>query len=150
MNTHIQHALDTFNESDFEAHMAAFADGATFRDPVLDEPVSGDEHREYIEDVVDAFPDITQEPRRVLPAEEATVIESTFEGTHEGELEGVPPTGREVSVPLVSVISVSDEGITDWRDYWDQQTFREQLGLTVPAVFGHVPSFVIWKLRSAL
>lgn len=86
----------------------------------------------------------------MLTAEEATVIESTFTGTHEGVLEGVPPTGETATVPLVSIITVGDEGITSWRDYWDQQTFREQLGLTFPAVVGHLPRFARWALDERL
>jgi steroid delta-isomerase-like uncharacterized protein len=113
---------------------------------VLDSPVSGDAHREYLVEVVEAFPDLRQEIKTVHSRANPTVIESTFTGTHEGPLEGVPPTGETATVPLVSVIRVSDDGITEWRDFWDQVTFREQLGLTFPAVLGHVPRFLRWKL----
>lgn len=146
----IERALETFNEDDLEGHMATFADGATFADPVLDDPVSGADHREYLRGVIDAFPDIHQEPERVLSAPEATVVESTFRGTHEGPIEGVPPTGNAVAVPLVSVIEVADDGIVSWRDYWDQETFRAQLGLTFPAVVGHIPRFARWAVRERL
>lgn len=150
LDRRIERALETFNSDEMDDHMAQFADGATFLDPVLDEPVSGAEHRAYLVDVVEAFPDIHQEVDRVASAAGPTVIESTFSGTHEGPIEGIPPTGNTVEVPLVSVITVSEEGITAWRDYWDQQTFREQLGLTFPAVVGHLPTFVGWKVRNAV
>jgi len=146
MDPEIERALETFNEYDLDSHMDEFAPEATFLDPVLEEPVSGEEHQEYLVDIFDAFPDIHQEPQRAFQADEATVVESTFYGTHQGSLEGIPPTGETVSVPLVSIIKVSDDGITSWRDYWDQQTFREQLGLTFPAVIGHLPRFARWKL----
>lgn len=146
LDPYIQRALSTFNEDDLEAHMAQFADGATFTDPVLDDPVSGADHRQYLRDVIDAFPDIEQEVTDVYVADGATVLESTFRGTHEGEIEGIPPTGNFVEVPLASVITVGEDGITDWRDYWDQQTFREQLGLTFPTVLAQLPGFVRWKL----
>ncbi|WP_435064860.1 ester cyclase [Halobaculum sp. EA56] len=150
LDSRIERAMETFNEHDLDQHMAAFADGATFVDPVLDGEVSGENHRRYLAEVIEAFPDIHQEVDQVLCAGDPTVIESTFRGTHEGEIEGIPPTGNSVAVPLVSIISVSDEGITSWRDYWDQQTFRDQLGLTVPAVLGHLPRFARWKLADAL
>ena len=150
MEDEIERALETFNEYNIDSHMEEFAPGATFSDPVLDEPVSGETHREYLLDVFDAFPDIHQEPKRVFQADEATTVESTFHGTHEGPLEGVPPTGKPVSVPFASIIAVSDDGITFWRDYWDQQTFREQLGLTFPAIVGHIPRFVSWGFQKRL
>lgn len=150
LDPHIERAMETFNQHDLDQHMAEFADGATFIDPVLDGKVTGEEHRSYLADVITAFPDIHQEVDRVVCADEPTVIESTFEGTHKGEIDGIPPTGNSVTISLVSIISVSDTGITSWRDYWDQQTFREQLRLTVPAVLGHLPRFARWKLSEAL
>jgi len=150
LDRHVERALATFNDHDIDGHMEAFAEGATFLDPVLDEPVSGEDHREYLLDVVEAFPDIRQEEARVIAAGEVTAMESTFAGTHEGPIEGIPPTGNAVEVPLASVITVSDDGITSWRDYWDQQVFREQLGLTFPAVLGHLPGFARWTVRERL
>jgi steroid delta-isomerase-like uncharacterized protein len=150
LDPHIERAMETFNDHNLEQHMAEFVDGATFVDPVLDGEVTGEEHRTYLAEVIEAFPDIHQEIEQVLCSGDPTVIESTFYGTHEGEIEGIPPTGNSVAVPLVSIIAVSEDGITSWRDYWDQQTFREQLGLTVPAVFGHIPRFVQWKLSEAI
>lgn len=61
LGPHIDRALATFNDYDIDAHMAEFAEGATFSDPVLNEPVTGEEHREYLLDVIEAFPDIRQE-----------------------------------------------------------------------------------------
>ncbi|MFB6210264.1 MAG: ester cyclase [Halobacteriales archaeon] len=150
LDPHIRRALETFNKYEIDRHMEEFAAGATFRDPVLDEPVTGDDHREYLADVIEAFPDISQDVDRVLIAQEATVLESTFSGTHKGPLEGIPPTGETATVPLVSIITVSENGITSWRDYWDQQTFRDQLGLTFPAIFHHLPTFIRWKLHESL
>jgi predicted ester cyclase len=79
-----------------------------------------------------------------------TVLESTFRGTYEGPIDGVPPAGNAVAVPLVSVIEVGDDGIVSWRDYWDQGAFRAQLGLTFPAVVGHLPRFARWTLENRL
>lgn len=50
-------------------------------------------------------------------------------------------------MPLASVVTVSEDGITDWRDYWNEQAFRQQLGLTFPAVVGHLPRFAAWAVR---
>lgn len=146
LDPRIERALESFNDHDLDSHMGLFAAGATFEDPVLDDPVTGAEHRAYLAEVIEAFPDVEQEVDRVLASGDPTVIESTFYGTHEGELDGIPPTGNDVAVSLVSIVSVSADGITSWRDYWDQQAFREQLGLTVPAVIGHLPRFARWKL----
>ena len=52
----------------------------------------------------------------------------TLEGTHEGELFGVPPTGRRLSIKSITVERVSDGRI---RDHWritDTLDMMQQLG----------------------
>lgn len=69
------------------------------------------------------------EPERVISSGTETAIEWSFHGTQEGEFNGIPPTGETVDAPLVAIITVSDDGITSWTDYWDQMELAEQLGL---------------------
>jgi steroid delta-isomerase-like uncharacterized protein len=53
----------------------------------------------------------------------------TLEGTHEGELFGVPPTGQHLSIKSISVERVSDGKI---REHWritDTLDMMQQLGV---------------------
>jgi predicted ester cyclase len=53
----------------------------------------------------------------------------TLEGTHEGELFGVPPTGQHLSIKSISVERVSDGKI---REHWritDTLDVMQQLGV---------------------
>ena len=53
----------------------------------------------------------------------------TLEGTHEGELFGVPPTGQRLSIKSISVERVSDGKI---REHWritDTLDMMQQLGV---------------------
>lgn len=42
---------------------------------------------------------------------------------------GIPPTGREVAVPTVGVITFEDERIASEHIYWDQASVLTQLGV---------------------
>ena len=56
----------------------------------------------------------------------------TLEGTHEGELFGVPPTGQRLSIKSFTVERVSDGKI---RDHWrvsDNLDMMQQLGIFPP------------------
>lgn len=44
-------------------------------------------------------------------------------------LPGVPPTGRQVEVPLVVVVQLAGDEIVCERIYWDQASVLVQLGL---------------------
>lgn len=147
MDPHVRRAVESFNDQDAEGVVAEFAEGGTFTDP-LEEEVAGEELRAYCAELFVAFPDVRFEQNRVVTSDDgATAIEGVYTGTHEGTLEGIPATGRSVAVPSVSVIATSEDGITYWRDYWDQEEFAEQLGLTFPDVLPLLPRMVLAKLR---
>ncbi|MFC7225416.1 ester cyclase [Halalkalicoccus sp. GCM10025322] len=128
MHPAIARATKAFNDHDLDEYISAFADDATFTDPIH-KGLEKAETREYMAGVVEAFPDVYVEPERIISSGNETAIEWSFHGTQEGEFNGIPPTGETVDAPLVSIITVSDDGITSWTDYWDQMELAEQLGL---------------------
>ena len=147
MDPHVERALQSFNDHDTDALLDEFAPDGTFVDPLLDGEVTGGALREYTEEIFTGFPDVTFDQKRVITAGEgAYAIEATYRGTHEGPIEGIPPTGKSVAVESMTVIDVSDEGITAWRDYWDQQAFSEQLGLDFPAIIPLLPKILLAKV----
>lgn len=125
----VARAMDAFNDHDAERLLAEFAEDSTFSDPFVDELTKA-ELRGYTAEVFEAFPDVRYQQKRVISGDDgATAVELTIRGTHEGEFDGIPPTGTSVALPGVSIVTVSEDGITSWRDYFDQRTFAEQLGL---------------------
>lgn len=147
MDPHIERAIKAFNDHDVDRLMGEIADDATFTDPLAEE-LSGAELREYTVEIFEAFPDRRLEVKRVIASDDGTVaIECEYLGTLEGTLEGVPPTGNFVRVPSMTVIDVSEDGISSWRDYWDQQKFSEQLGLTFPEIIPLLPKLAVAKVR---
>jgi steroid delta-isomerase-like uncharacterized protein len=78
-----------------------------------------------------AFPDLTITLRRqYLPSDAVSIIEYTFSGTHQGELEGIPATGKKIAVVACSVIEARDGKIVQERDYYDNMALMNQLGVT--------------------
>lgn len=147
MDPRVERAIEAFNDHDVEQLLDEMAEDATFTDP-LEEDIAGNELHEYTAEIFEAFPDIRLEVNRVITGEGGvTAIEGNYLGTHEGPIQGIPPTGNSVAVPTMTVIDVSDDGITSWRDYWDQQTFSEQLGLTFPEIVPLAPKIAVAKVR---
>lgn len=150
VDPHVERAIAAFNDHDPERLMDEMAEGATFTDP-LEEDLTGAELHEYTVDIFEAFPDIRIEVDRVITSNDGVAaIECRYVGTHEGPLDAIPPTGKSVVVPSMTVIDVSEDGITSWRDYWDQQTFSEQLGLEFPAIVPLVPRILVRKVTASL
>lgn len=125
----ISRAMDAFNDHDIDRLMAEFAESVTFSDPFQDE-LNKAELQGFTAEVFEAFPDVRYEQHRVISGDGgATAVEVTIHATHEGEFDGIPPTGQTVALPGAVIIDVSEDGITSWRDYFDRQSFVEQLGL---------------------
>lgn len=149
-NPRVERAIEAFNDHDPDRLMAEMAEGSTFTDP-LEEAITGTELHQYTAEIFEAFPDIRLEVDRVISGTGGvTAIEGTYAGTHEGPIQGIPARGRSVAVPTMTVIDVSDRGITSWRDYWDQQTFSDQLGLSFPDILPLVPKIVAAKVRDSV
>ena len=148
VDPHVESALDALNGQDTDGLVAEFAEGGTFTDPFVSGGVSGAELRAYFSDLFEAAPDLHLDIDRVVSGPDgSTAIEGAYVGTHQGPLNGIPPTGNSVVVPTMVVIDVSPDGITAWRDYWDSRTFLEQLGLTFPEVVPLLPRLAVRKLK---
>lgn len=77
-----------------------------------------------------AFPDLNFEIRHHwTPADNVSIMEVTVRATHQGELEGIEPTGRRIEVPYCNVIETRDGKIYRERDYFDQLSLMQQLGV---------------------
>jgi len=76
------------------------------------------------------FPDARWVVHEVLAAEnDAVVVRWTGQGTHQGELSGIPPTGKSVSVEALSLFHLRNGQIVEMWDIWDALALMQQIGL---------------------
>jgi steroid delta-isomerase-like uncharacterized protein len=54
-------------------------------------------------------------------------------GTHNGDVMGIPPTGKTVEVQALSVLRMQDGKIAENWTVWDTLSFLRQLGVIPPA-----------------
>lgn len=76
----------------------------------------------------EAFPDIEVQIDEVVAEGDRAAVATTFTGTHRGELMGVAPTGRRVSVTGVDIVRVRDGKIVEHRGLTDVVGLMRQLG----------------------
>jgi predicted ester cyclase len=75
----------------------------------------------------DAFPDVSVEIDEMVVEDDRVAVATTFSGTHEGELMGVAPTGRHVSVTGIDIVRVSGGRIVEHRGLTDIVGLMRQL-----------------------
>ena len=93
-----------------------------------------DEVGDFYRGLFEAMPDANFELVNAFVGEEGVVEESILRGTHRGALFGIPPTGREIALPMTIVFPIMNSQILGERLYFDAATLARQLGISVESV----------------
>ncbi len=80
-----------------------------------------------------AFPDWHSELHLLIAEDDLVAEVFTASGTHRGEMMGVAPTGRELSLQGINVFRVRDGRITERWGRLDDLGFVQQLGVAPSA-----------------
>jgi steroid delta-isomerase-like uncharacterized protein len=68
----------------------------------------------------------------IFSADDRVVVRWTGSGTHVAELNGIPPTGKKISVDAITIHRMESGKIAETWEVWDTLGFLQQLGV-VPA-----------------
>jgi len=82
----------------------------------------------FIREFHSAFPDFEIVVDDWIWKEGVVMKEWTMTGTHEGEFNGIPPTGREIESRGMAKILFSDGTVQEDRLFYNPQIMVEQLG----------------------
>jgi steroid delta-isomerase-like uncharacterized protein len=121
--------LESFNKRDWNRIRDLFApgysytggDGQTQQGPEAGLAVA----QMWAGAVSDAKIDI----KKIHVAGDTAIVEFQGSGTHDGELAGVPATGRKIVMPVVTILEIKDGRITAEREYMDMAHLLQQLGV---------------------
>ena len=72
------------------------------------------------------------EIEEIFSTDDRVIVRWTGSGTHVGELNGIPPTGKKISVDAISVHRMAGGKIAETHEVWDTLGFLQQIGV-VPA-----------------
>lgn len=103
-------------------------------DPSLPEEVRGPAGvKELIAGYRAAFPDIHVTIEDQIADGDRVVTRWSVKGTHQGELMGMPATGKQATVTGITIDRIVDGRIAESWDNWDTLGLMQQLG-AVPAL----------------
>src|SRR5512134_2761423 len=95
----VRRAFAAANAGDVEASAAATAPDARLNG----EPFGREGDRERTRRVLAAFPDVQYDLHDVIAEGDRVVVRYTMRGIHQGELLGIAPTGKAVSLPITTI-----------------------------------------------
>jgi steroid delta-isomerase-like uncharacterized protein len=127
-----QQYFEAFNGRDPGAIVATFAKGGTYVDPATPAPLTGDAIGAYAQGLWNAFPDLAFGIISVSQGEDGLVAaEWLMTGTNTGSFNGLPPTGKQVSLPGADFIRVEGDKIRSVQGYFNGGALPLALGLDV-------------------
>jgi steroid delta-isomerase-like uncharacterized protein len=77
------------------------------------------------------FAEVRIEVHTLIADDAAAALDFTFRGRHRGRFMGIPPTGREVGIPMALFCGIEAGQIRRATLYYDAGTLLRQLGLAL-------------------
>lgn len=89
-----------------------------------------DELEGWMRQITSAFPDFRATVVDLLAGEDVVMTELEFAMTHEGEFNGISPTGREVTFRAMGRYLVDEGRVQELHNHFDPGELFEQLGVS--------------------
>jgi steroid delta-isomerase-like uncharacterized protein len=95
-------------------------------------PLNYEAHEQFGRMIFGAFPDIQYTVEDLIAEGDKVVARFSARGTHRGEFQGIPATGRSASVTGIGIYRVASGKIVEQWGIFDQLGMMQQLGV-IPA-----------------
>ncbi len=107
-----------------------FAENLVDHDPPgTDLPAGREGMKQALKAFRSAFPDLKTTAEHVLAEGDTVVLRWTAQATHEGELIGLPATGKQVTLRGIDILRIENGQIAErWAEY-DNLGLMQQLGI---------------------
>jgi steroid delta-isomerase-like uncharacterized protein len=86
-----------------------------------------DGYKQFVERYMNAFPDLHMTVEDEIVAGDTVVVRWTVTGTHRGELPGLPPTGKNISLTGISIARLREGKLVESWNNWDALSMMQQL-----------------------
>ena len=122
---------EAFNEGRVEVFDEVCSPDIVSHDPAESEDLRGiDAHKERVRAYRTAMSDLELVVEDVIAAGDKVATRWRARGTNDGELLGMPPTGKHTDITGMSIDRFNSDGrIVETWDQWDNAGFMVQLGL---------------------
>ncbi|BAY09826.1 ester cyclase [Calothrix sp. NIES-2098] len=138
---------NSFDRGNLEAVQELLAANFVAHIPGASEPLN---REAFVQSVLmtfrSAFPDGMHQFEDVIAEADKVVTRGTFSGTHRGELQGIPPTGKQITIPFFHIDRIVDGKLVEHWGQSDLLSLMQQVGIIpIPG-----PSLIVRKLYLAV
>ena len=105
------------------------ADDFSFQSPGLPEPLRIDVLSQVAKIHYASFPDWRHKIETLVAEGDKVAVKLIQNGTHKAEYEGIPPTGKEVTMPAQCLFVIANGTVKEFWAIEDYLDFYQQLGM---------------------
>ena len=92
-------------------------------------PINLEEHKKLWQAFIDAFPDLTHTIDEIIAEGDMVSTQETLSGTHKGEFQGIPPTGKKFEMSAICIWRFTDGRLAEYWADGDILGLMQQLGM---------------------
>jgi len=93
------------------------------------EPINLEEHKELWQAFITAFPDLAHTIDEIIADGDIVSTRETVRGTHKGEFQGIPPTGKQFAMSAICLWRFKGGKLVEYRADGDMLGMMMQLGM---------------------
>ena len=126
----VRRLYDLINEGDLDGFAVMLSDDFVEHEETPGFAPTKEGTVEFFRMQLAAFPDLRFHPEDILTSGDKVVARARITGTHQGEMMGIPPTGKSIDVQLIDIIRFGDDGRA--LEHWglaDMMAMMQQLGV---------------------
>lgn len=121
----VKKLVDAYNRGDAEGNVCYTAPGCLLNG----EPFGRDADLQRSKMMIAAFPNGAFAMDDIIAEDEKVVLRWRFSGAQQGELMGIPPTDRDVTMAGISIYHFADDQIAEIWEHYDKLGLLQQVGV---------------------
>ena len=126
---------EALNKGDFRVIDEAVSNDYVYREPTIGERRGRDGFKQLLTMYRTAFPDCAMTVEEQIAEGDRIVTRWTARGTHRGELFGIAPTGKQITVTGIVISRFAQGKLVEDLEIYDSLGLMRQFGV-VPATLG--------------
>ncbi len=123
---------DVWGKGDFEAEKEVIASNVVDHNLLPGFPSGLEGHHQFLVMLRNAFPDLQATLEDLIAEGDKVVDRWTNRATHQGELFGIPATGKQVTITGIDIIRIENGKIVEIWHQEDSLGMLQQLGVIPP------------------
>jgi steroid delta-isomerase-like uncharacterized protein len=129
-----------WNHRDIPRMLTFYNDDIVWRNVAMQETYRGKEEvRAFLAQLFRALPDLELDVTLRIARGKYVAEEYVIRGTHLGPFYGIPPTGKRLAIPAMSMVEMRDGKLQEDHFYYDAASVLRQMGMLPPVAAVNTP-----------